>query len=149
MQFQSGFLPAQSTTEVDYHANLASYPLTTDHDTAVPGSELLNPLNFSVNPLPNGAVVADDVSTFLNESVAGGAITAYDVSGAAVNIQLRWAKTDSSSLGSGSVDTWNLFYLTDSNATGTDPAWQNAGTDYTFGANGQLNPASIRSPCRM
>lgn len=141
MQFQNGFLPAQSTTEVDYRANLASYPLTTDHNTAVPGSELIKPANFSVNPLTSGTVVANDVSTFLNESVAGGAITAYDVSGAAVNVQLRWAKTDSSTLGSGHADTWNLFYQTNSNATGIQPAWKNAGTNYTFGANGKLNPA--------
>lgn len=89
----------------------------------------------------NGTVVANDVSTFLNESIAGGAITAYDVSGAAVNVQLRWAKIDSSLLGSGSTDTWNLFYQVDSSATGLSPAWRNAGVDYTFGANGQLNPA--------
>ena len=43
LQFQSDFLPAQQTTKVDYRANLASYPLTTAHDTAVPGSELLRP----------------------------------------------------------------------------------------------------------
>src|SRR5665647_1025981 len=29
LQFQNGFLPAQSTTVIDYRANLASYPLTT------------------------------------------------------------------------------------------------------------------------
>src|SRR6185503_4785016 len=37
----------------------------------------------------NGTVVASDVTSFLNESLAGGSITAYDVSGAAANIQLR------------------------------------------------------------
>ena len=96
----------------------------------------------TVTALPsNGTVVAKDVPAFLNETVAGGAITAYDTSGSAVNVQLRWAKIDSSTLGSGHADTWNLFYQSDSSATGTDPAWQNAGVDYTFGANGQLNPA--------
>ncbi|MBI2716833.1 MAG: flagellar hook-basal body complex protein [Rhizobiales bacterium] len=101
--------------------------------------------NFGINiatALPsNGTVVANDVDTFLNESVAGGAITAYDISGASVNIQLRWAKIDSSGLGAGRTDIWNLFYQTDSNAIGTDPAWKNAGVDYIFGANGQLDPA--------
>ena len=89
----------------------------------------------------NGTVVAQDVTSFLNESIAGGAITAYDTSGSSVNIQLRWAKVDSSSLGTGHTDTWNLFYQTDSSATGTEPAWRNAGVNYTFGANGQLDPA--------
>ena len=45
LQFQNDFLPAQPTTQIDYRANLASYPLTPDHDTNVPGSELLNPAN--------------------------------------------------------------------------------------------------------
>ncbi len=61
-------------------------------------------------------MVANDVSTFLKDSVSGGAITAYDVSGSPVNVQLRWAKTDSSLYGG--TDTWNLFYQTDSTATG-------------------------------
>ena len=33
----------RQTTKIDYRANLASYPLTTKHDTSVPGSELLRP----------------------------------------------------------------------------------------------------------
>ncbi|HEY4139940.1 MAG TPA: flagellar hook-basal body complex protein [Pseudolabrys sp.] len=89
----------------------------------------------------NGTVIANDVSVFLKESVAGGAVTAYDTSGAAVNVQLRWAKTDSASQGAGHADTWNLFYQSDSTATGTESAWKNVGVNYTFGPNGQLNPA--------
>jgi len=101
--------------------------------------------NFGINTLTalssNGTVVGQDVSAFLNESMSGGAITVYDTSGSAVNIQMRWAKVDAASLGTGHADTWNLFYQTDSSATGPDPAWVNAGTDYVFGANGQLSPA--------
>src|SRR5947207_11860490 len=41
LKFANDFLPAQPTTAVTYRANLASYPLTTKHDTSVPGSELL------------------------------------------------------------------------------------------------------------
>lgn len=89
----------------------------------------------------NGSVVANDETTFLHESVSGGALTAYDTSGSAVNIQLRWAKVDSTTLGTGHSNTWNLFYQSNTTATGTQSAWQNAGTNYTFGANGQLNPA--------
>jgi flagellar hook protein FlgE len=86
----------------------------------------------------DGTVKALDLTQFLENSVGGGAITAYDVSGSPVNIQLRWAKTDSSA--SGGTDTWNLFYQVSSSATGTDVAWKNVGTNYTFGANGQMNP---------
>ncbi len=102
-------------------------------------------LNFGIHTATavpsNGTVLAQDVSSFLNETIAGGAVTTYDTSGSAVNMQLRWAKIDSSALGAGHADTWNLFYETNSSATGTEAAWQNAGVNYTFGANGQLNPA--------
>jgi flagellar hook protein FlgE len=283
LKFQNDFLPAQPTTKVEYRANLASYPLTTKHDTSVPGSELLNPGDFTTNPLivgtpaapyidatatgnavnnqaspaaqitgatalsgvspsnsisssfaagdtitvngttitfvnsgatgnqlnvtdtisdllakidsitgntgtpssvsggaitlhtgtasdlsitssnagafaalgfagtvkatrlgggtaGTGQVVGSDVQSFINESIAGGAVTAYDVSGAPVNLQLRWAKTDSASLGAGHTDTWNLFYQVDPNATGSAVAWQNVGVNFKFGANGQANP---------
>ncbi|MGD9922580.1 MAG: flagellar hook-basal body complex protein [Pseudorhodoplanes sp.] len=86
----------------------------------------------------NGSVIGNDLPAFINSSIGGGAVTAYDVSGSPVNIQLRWAKVDSQLYGG--QDTWNLFYQVNSNATGTQAAWLNAGTSYTFGANGQMNP---------
>jgi len=88
-----------------------------------------------------GQVVGNDNSTFLDESVAGGAVTTYDVSGAPVNLQFRWAKTDSSALGPGHTDTWNMFYQVNANATGTQVAWQNVNTNFTFSASGQMSPA--------
>jgi flagellar hook protein FlgE len=88
-----------------------------------------------------GQVVGNDNSTFIDESIAGGAVTAYDVSGAPVNLQFRWAKIDSASLGAGHTDTWNMFYQVNPNATGTAVAWQNVNTNFTFAANGQMTPA--------
>ena len=88
-----------------------------------------------------GQVVGNDNSTFLDESVAGGAVTTYDVSGAPVNLQFRWAKSDSSALGPGHTDTWNMFYQVNPNATGTQVAWQNVNTNFTFSAAGQMSPA--------
>ena len=73
--------------------------------------------------------------------MAGGAVTTYDVSGAPVNLQFRWAKTDSTTLGAGHTDTWNLFYQVNPNATGTQVAWQNVNTNFTFSASGQMSPA--------
>jgi flagellar hook protein FlgE len=294
LKFQSDFLPAQQTTKVDYRANLASYPLTTAHDTAVVGSELLRPSSFSTghNPVASGTpappysdatelgaarnsklttataingttllsgaantnslttdwaagntltvngitinfnsgsgttgsatagtlsidvttgtvndiinaigaitgvtptiaangaitlhtgvaadltitttnaaalgamgftppvnqarngggtpgtgqVVGNDLQAFLDESIAGGAVTAFDIAGSPVNLQFRWAKVDSSSLGSGHTDTWNMFYQVDANATGTNVAWQNVNQNFTFGANGQMNPPIV------
>jgi flagellar hook protein FlgE len=140
LKFQNDFLPAQATSKIEYRANLAKYPLIDKYDAKVPGSELLDPADFSADPTVagGGQVVGDDMQTFVDQSIAGGAVTAYDTSGAPVQIQLRWAKTDSAD--SGTADTWNLFYQVNPNATGTDVAWQNAGTDFTFGANMQLDP---------
>ena len=257
IRVSNDFLPASPTTEIDYRANLANYPLTASANATIPGSELIDPADFSVDPTVGGAgyVQANESSLFIDQSIAGGAITAFDQAGASVNVQYRWAKTDgpvtrattagtavanaadltagmggtyndgtntsdtltitvggtgynfvigtgggevntladlvnaingtatlnavitASAVGGGLTitgddyansftiggdadavaglgltantfapgastdDTWNLFYLTDSNATGTDAAWRNVGTDYIFGANGQLSPA--------
>jgi hypothetical protein len=51
---------------------------------------------------------------------------------------VRWAKTDSVAVGG--TDTWQMFYQIDSNATGTQSAWQNVGTVFKFNSSGQMNP---------
>ncbi|MDI4231874.1 MULTISPECIES: flagellar hook-basal body complex protein [unclassified Bradyrhizobium] len=302
LRFQNDFLPSQATTKIDYRANLASYPLTTKHQTSVPGSELLRPADFisnprtlgtaatpfantpvtgnarnnletiakpisaatslvsaagtdsltagfasgdtlvlktttggvtttktisfytgaapapvagttfvdlatatvgsllttidgltgNVSPSPvssvsstgaitlntgtandfslaagssasavaafqalgfsgtvvgmragggtagTGVVIGSDNQAFLDESISGGARTVYDGNGAPVSLQFRWAKVESSTMGG--TDTWNLFYQVNSNATGNTVAWQNVGTDFKFGPNGQMQP---------
>ncbi len=95
-------------------------------------------LRTTVGLSSDGTVRGIDLTTFIENSIGGGAVTAYDIAGSPVNIQLRWAKTESLALGG--TDTWNLFYQVSSSATGTDVAWQNAGVNYTFGPNGQMNP---------
>jgi flagellar hook protein FlgE len=85
-----------------------------------------------------GAVIGSDTAVFANESISGGAVTAYDATGTPVNLQLRWAKMDSASLGVPHIDTWNLFYQSNPNATGGQTAWINAGTNFVFGTNGSL-----------
>ncbi|MBI5129127.1 MAG: flagellar hook-basal body complex protein [Rhodopseudomonas palustris] len=293
LKFQNDFLPSQATTKISYRANLASYPLTTKHDTSVAGSELLRAADFTSNPqvagtapppfgdntkvglqknskagtaitgatllkgaaatnsasadftitdtitvgsggsaktiafydsgaggsagaAPNttyldlatatvanllgaidtangnvttpssvasgaitlhtgiasdltltstsagfaslgltspvsvvrtgggtvgtGQVTGAESQTFLDESISGGATTAYDGSGAPVNVQFRWAKIDSSTLGTGHTDTWNLFYQVNPGATGTQVAWQNVNTNFSFNSTGQMNP---------
>ncbi|WP_438274880.1 flagellar hook-basal body complex protein [Nitrobacter sp.] len=86
-----------------------------------------------------GVVIANDQTVFQQQSISGGAVTVYDATGTAVNLQLRWAKSDSASLGAGHSDTWNLFYQANPNATNTQAAWINVGTNFTFGTNGQLS----------
>ncbi|QPF94011.1 flagellar hook-basal body complex protein [Bradyrhizobium commune] len=89
-----------------------------------------------------GTVIGNDIATFTKESISGGAVTAYNAAGTPVNLQLRWAKTDSASLGAGHSDTWNLFYQTDPNATGTTAGWVNTGQAFTFAADGSLTSPS-------
>jgi len=262
IRISNDFLPAQATSEIDYRANLADYPLTASANPAIPGSELINPADFTSDPTVGGSgtVQANEASTFIDQSISGGAITAFDPVGASVNVQFRWAKTDGPatrpvhagaavgnaadlaagigggyvdatntndtltitvgginydfrigtdgapevntltdlinaingtttlnanitasnngggltitgdsyatpftiggdadtvaglgltastySPGTSTTDTWNLLYLTDSNATGTATAWQNIGADYVFGPNGQLSPPIVTS----
>lgn len=85
-----------------------------------------------------GVVVANDNTAFISSSVSGGAITVYDENGSPVNIQFRWAKVDSDD--NGGTDTWNMFYLEEPDATGTDTMWRNIGQTYTFGSDGTLDP---------
>src|SRR5690606_20128024 len=81
---------------------------------------------------------------FIAQSISGGAITIYAENGAPTNLQLRWAKVNSTELGGS--ERWNLFYLSDADATGGDPMWTNVDPtadptgDYVFGANGSPSP---------
>ena len=140
LQFQGNFLPASPTSQVNYGINLPAKPQTNAFIPTTPNSELLNPADFGTNPTVagTGTVVGSDVSTFVNESIDGGSVTIYDAIGSPANLQLRWAKTDS--VAAGGSDTWELFYQTNSTATGAQVAWQNAGTDFVFDSTGQLNP---------
>jgi flagellar hook protein FlgE len=89
-----------------------------------------------------GVVIANDLTAFTNESISGGAATAYNAAGTPVNLQLRWVKSDSATLGTGHQDTWNLFYQTDTTAAGTQTAWVNVGTNFTFNSDGALTSPS-------
>jgi flagellar hook protein FlgE len=77
-------------------------------------------------------VIANDSSTFTAQSVDGGSITSYDSEGNPVNVQFRWAET--------SAGSWQLFYQSNPNATGTQPMWQNVGQVFTFNSSGELSP---------
>ena len=92
----------------------------------------------AAGPPGTGIVIGNDTGTFQKESISGGAVTAFNAAGTPVNLQMRWAKVDSATLGSGHQDTWNLFYQNNPAATGTNPAWTNIGTNFTFGASGAL-----------
>ncbi len=148
LQFQNNFVPAQATTTVQYALNLPATPTTTAASGAAAGTVAsvggLTPADFSVDPTitGTGTVAANDAQIFQNELVSGGAITAYDATGTPVNLQLRWAKTDSAALGGAHTDVWNLYYQSNPTATGTAVAWKNAGTNFAFASDGKLTSPS-------
>jgi flagellar hook protein FlgE len=135
------YLPAKGTTTIDYSLNLPSTPSTSTYDKLIADSELINPASFTGgNPLDagTGVVTGADVQTFIDQSIAGGAVTSYTATGVPVHMELRWAKTDSAL--SGGTDSWEMFYLANSTASGATPAWINSGQVYSFDSDGQLNP---------
>jgi flagellar hook protein FlgE len=128
---------------VDANGNITITATNPTHTiTLGSGPTEISPINFGIHvqsAMPADLTVrANDLTAFLNQSLGGGEITAYDAAGAAANMQLRWAKTDSKA--GGGSDTWELFYQEDSTATGTEVAWRNAGVRYTFGPDGRMNP---------
>src|SRR3954467_7531277 len=151
LQFQNSFVPAQATTTIQYGLNLPATPVTAAASPAPAGSITaaggLDATVFTPDPTVagSGTVVGNDATLFQNQSISGGAVTAYDASGTPVNLQLRWAKTDSAALGGTHIDNWELFYQKDPLATGTQVMWVNAGTDFTFGTNGKLTSPTTPS----
>lgn len=80
---------------------------------------------------PVQQIVGADSERFKSQSVGGGTLTAFTATGEAVPVQLRWAK-----LQSAPNEQWSLFYQSNSDASGTQPAWQKVG-DYSF-SGGQM-----------
>jgi flagellar hook protein FlgE len=130
-------------TGTTQNLNIAAAGSTPANATAA-----LQGLGFATQPITQamgtgtnigqGVVTANDLTAFTSESISGGAVTAFNSAGTPINLQLRWAKTDSASLGAGHQDTWNLFYQSDSSASGLSAEWTNVGTAFTFNANGAL-----------
>ena len=117
---------ADSITLSGADATALGMPTSTVNPVTVPGSGTVSTVSGS-----NG-------DNFVNQSISGGAITIYGANGAPVNVQFRWAKTDSAA--TGGTDTWNLFYMSNSAATGSQTMWSNVGVNYTFDSSGALNP---------
>src|SRR5579862_1884118 len=79
LQFSNNFIPAQATSQIQYAANLASDPKTADTSSSVAGSNLLNPVGFTANPLVGapaaaqitgvGAAIAPDAEALGTSSV--------------------------------------------------------------------------------
>jgi len=120
----------------DYHASFSVSGTAADA-LAVTG-------NSSTPSRPDVlSITADEADNFVAQSISGGAITVYANNGAPVNVQLRWAKVDSAA--AGGQDTWQLFYMSDSNAAGSGVEWKAvtagdppAPEQYKFNSSGSL-----------
>jgi flagellar hook protein FlgE len=111
-----------------------SFAVTSSNTTAF-GALGFTATNATASPTGGGSVgtgivTGNDVTTFDSESISGGAVTVYTSSGTPVNVQLRWAMT--------APGTWNLFYQSSTDTSGTNAAWTNVGTNFVFNANGNL-----------
>ena len=121
--------------------------LNNDFNVTGDTSSIFTTLGFSSSPSAarsggggpgTGIVIGSDLTTFDNQSISGGAVTVFNSAGTPINVQLRWAKIDSASLGSGHQDVWNLFYQNNPTASGGTVAWTNVGTNFVFNNNGAL-----------
>lgn len=126
---------------VDAHGDISLTATNSTASVAIGGTA--NAADFGItntSALPtNGTVIGNDLTTFNGESIDGGSITAYDSEGNPVNVDFRWAKVSNAT--NGGTDAWQLFYQTNSAATGTQVAWQNTGQTFTFDSSGQMKPA--------
>ncbi len=86
-------IAAQTTSFIRYRASLPTKPSTTAADTT-PGSELMQS-----SLIGQATIGSADASGFVETSIAGGSITAYDSLGNQVNVQIRWAKTANATAG--------------------------------------------------
>ncbi|MFL5119921.1 MAG: flagellar hook-basal body complex protein [Microvirga sp.] len=124
IQISTDPLPARSTTEILYRANLPSSPATSSVTaSAAGGSATLtarpatlpagyDPRLFAPSATPP-AVRMDDQGRFMSQSISGGAITVYNQVGAPIDVQLRWAKVESAgpSKATGTVDVSGAYTL--------------------------------------
>jgi flagellar hook protein FlgE len=128
-----------STGQITLHTGTAMTLTVSSASGGLASLGLTSPVSQTRTPSSGtGAVTFTDLTNFTNESISGGAVTAYNAAGTPINLQLRWAKTDSASLGTGHTDVWNLFYQANTSSATGSTAWINIGTNFTFSPNGAL-----------
>lgn len=142
-EFASATVKADTANNIEVTMGSFKTSALTIGGSAAPGLGLGGVYNNVNPPARLTTIAASADAQFKSNSVAGGAITVYAENGAPANVQLRWAKIDSAA--AGGQDTWNLFYMSDSMATGADPMWTNVGTDYTFNGDGSIAPPGLPS----
>ena len=95
-------------------------------------------------------ITANNETTFLNSSIAGGAITIFDDNGSPLDVQIRWAKTQNAGISGATNDTYEMYYLNNSNASGASTKWTRVGAGtahngYQFNSSGQMTEINDES----
>jgi flagellar hook protein FlgE len=96
------------------------------------------PSQAAIDAVRVNSITAANSADFVTQTITGGTVTVYTETGAPANVQMRWAKIDSEA--SGGADTWNLYYQSNSTATGSGVMWTRVNQDFTF-VSGMLSPA--------
>ncbi|MCV0427386.1 MAG: flagellar hook-basal body complex protein [Roseibium sp.] len=103
VQIENQPLAASATTTIEYQANLPRIPATNDYD----GSDEATAL---IATGLGGANIADtDNDDFLDSSISGGSITIYNQNGTAMNVEVRYAKTQNADSGVPQNDIWAMY----------------------------------------
>jgi len=138
-------IAAEATTTISYNLNLPSEPDLTSGATDGVWA------NHSAGD--DGIVYSSDTATdeseeFLANSISGGAVTAYDAQGNAINVQMRWVKiqTATDTTGTG-TDQWELYYQSNSSPADGDTAWTKVDVSATGASNFEFDDTgALTSP---
>ena len=119
IQIPTTDLAPAATTAIKYQGNLPTVPTNEAQSKGSLGTSTAGT-----------TIAANGEANFLDQTISGGALTIYDQSGSAMTLQMRWAKT--------STGNWDLYYMSDSAATGANPKWTSLGQGATFDATGKI-----------
>jgi len=137
-------LPATRTSKINYAASLPAKPTTNRSRAGGVDSELM------VAPIQE-TYTKDQEGAFIDQTIEGGSIVAYNEIGAPVDVQFRWGKARNAQAGPPAVNAqWKLYYMSDSTATGAEVAWTSvtaAGSFIEFDPAGRMTaPAPPPGP---
>lgn len=140
IRINNSALPARQTASITYAGNLPANPIT--NGSKISGSDVYNQnpgaivLNGTGQAGPTVAVA--DAGTFVDNSIVGPSLPIYTATGAAVQMNTRWAKVQDASTNPSQPAIWNLYYQTDPTATSDKSSWQNVGTAFKFDSTGAM-----------
>ncbi len=136
LNFQSNFLPASATTQVNYAVNLPATPKTTATSALIPNSNLLDPANFAQNPT---LVATSNSNAVLTGTAALGTIDLTGSGTAASSTEGAFSTVDVSGAGN-AVN----FTLTVDGGTPVNVSITAANvTAYNTANSASLNPAAL------